>query len=68
MESFYIGYANGAGAMPRHAEFAPRCSKLQRLPNKQAFERDLRLQGSSRNGKSPPIPTGGLARPLLIRR
>src|SRR5262249_24182307 len=51
----------------RPAAFASLCSKLQRLPNKQALNCDFRPRSPDRKGKSRPLPTGGLARPLLIR-
>src|SRR5215471_11614059 len=51
----------------RPAAFTPFCSKLQRLPNKQAPSCDFRPRRADRRGKSRPLQTGGLARPLLIR-
>ena len=47
--------------------FASFCSKLQRLPNKQAVDRGFRPPSPDREGKSRPLQADGLARPLLIR-
>jgi nitrate/nitrite transport system substrate-binding protein len=55
---------NGRAAV---AAFAPVCSKLQRLPNKQAINFGFHPPGADRRGKSRPLQTDGLARPLLIR-
>src|SRR6201997_4066636 len=55
---------NGRAAV---AAFASICSKLQRLPNKQAINFGFHPPGTDRRGKSRPLQTRGLARPLLIR-
>ena len=55
---------NGRAAVPA---FASICSKLQRLPNKQAINFGFHPPGADRRGKSRPLQTRGLARPLLIR-
>src|ERR1700730_9226783 len=51
----------------RPAAFASFCSKLQRLPNKEAIDRGFRPRNPDREGKSRPLQTRRLARPLLIR-
>src|SRR6201993_1836834 len=51
----------------RSAALASFCSKLQRLPNKEAIDRGFRPRNPDREGKSRPLQTDGLARPLLIR-
>src|SRR5215467_7262073 len=51
----------------RSAALASFCSKLQRLPNKEAIDRGFRPRNLDREGKSRPLQTDGLARPLLIR-
>src|SRR3984893_1022603 len=51
----------------RSAALASFCSKLQRLPNKEAIDRGFRPRNPDREGKSRPLQTRGLARPLLIR-
>src|SRR5262252_6825849 len=51
----------------RSAALASFCSKLQRLPNKEAIDRGFRPRSLDREGKSRPLQTDGLARPLLIR-